>query len=94
MFRAMFLDSEVAQNYKCGSTKQSLPYMFWPCPLLLKQMSWQDQGICYVVNFDELLNSICQEGQIDVFINVFGIDSVVTAYLDSQQMVNNDRQTK
>ena len=42
------------------------------------------EALCFVVIFDELLNSICQEGQRNIIVHYFCWDNVVSHYLESQ----------
>ena len=42
------------------------------------------KAVCYVISFDESLNSICQETHMDVIIRYLFGDKVVSQYLKSQ----------
>lgn len=85
VFRAMFPDSEIARNYKCASTKQAYLACFGLAPYFRDKLIDKIRAAtCYVVSFDESVNSICQEGQMDFLIRYFGTDRVVTEYLDSK----------
>jgi hypothetical protein len=85
VFRTMFPDSVIAKSYKCGSTKQSYLVCHGIAPYFTeKLLNKVREAECYVVSFDESLNSICQEGQMDIIVRYFYGNEVVSQYLDSQ----------
>ena len=85
VFRAMFPDSGIARNFKCASTKVAYLVCFGIAPYFKdKLIDNVRAAVCYVVSFDESLNSICQEGQMDINVRYFSGDKVVSQYLDSQ----------
>ena len=85
VLRAMFTDSDIAKKFKCGSTKLAYLVCFGIAPYFTEQLiNKVRKAVCYVISFDESLNPICQEGQMDVIVRYFYRDKVVSQYLQSQ----------
>ena len=89
LFAEMFLDSEIAKNFQCGSTKVSFVTVCILAPFLhsflLQKISSSPQQ---VVSFDEFLNNSVQKRPMDSLICYFGkdMDRVCTCYVESEFM--------
>ena len=83
----MFLDSEIAKNFQCGSTKVSFVTVCILAPFLhsflLQKISSSPQQ---VVSFDEFLNNSVQKRPMDSLICYCGkdMDRVCTCYMESE----------
>ena len=85
VFRTMFPDSAIAQKFSCSSTKLAYLVTFGIAPYFTEKLVDKIRASkCYVASFDESLNDICQQGQMDINIRYFHRDKVVSQYLDSQ----------
>ena len=87
LFAEMFLDSETAKNFQCGSTKASFVTVYILAPFLhsflLQKISSSPQQ---VVSFDEFLNNSVQKRPMDSLICYCGkdMDRVCTCYMESE----------
>ena len=84
IFKGMFPDSNIAQGMSCGPTKLLYLITFGIAPYL-KQLLIDDlkKAPCYVVLFDESLNTALHQVQMDFSVRCFKDDHVVTGYLSS-----------
>ena len=89
LFAEMFLDSEIAKKFQCGSTKTSFVTVYILAPFLhsflLQKISSSPQQ---VVSFDEFLNNSVQKRPMDSLICYCGkdMDRVCTYYMESEFM--------
>ena len=89
LFQTMFNDSEVAKRFFLSKTKCGYLVNFGLAPyyerLLLDEIL---KAPYYTVLFDETLNKIVQEEQMDIYIRYWSEESIMvkTKYLDSQFM--------
>ena len=87
LFRSMFKDSEVAKSFQLSKTKCSYILNYGLAPyfkdILLKEIKESD---CFGVSFDESMNKVLQEEQMDVQIRYWNetTKQVDTRYIDSQ----------
>ena len=71
LFKNMFPDSQIAQNFQCGRTKCSYLICFvglapYYHNMLLSKL--KEPGTKFVISFDESLNKILQQEQMDMII--------------------------
>ena len=87
VFRKMFPDSQIAERFQCGKTKCSYLINHGIAPhvkqLLLDAVK---RSQLYVVMFDESLNKITQEKQMDVHVRYWEAGQVCSRYLGSEFM--------
>ena len=81
VFRAMFPDSAIAQKMNCGPTKLSYLICFGIAPYFKQQLLKEAQ--CYVISFDESLNTELHEEQMDFLVRYFHKDKVTCRYITS-----------
>ena len=85
LFRKMFWDSNIAQQYSLGKTKQSYLLTFGLAPffkdLLLDTLKLNS---FFTVIFDEAFNEALQKEQMDILVRFWSADRVVTRYLGSK----------
>ena len=84
VFKAMFPDSQIAQQWSCGPTKLSYLITFGIAPyfkeLLFAELT---EAPCFVLSFDESFNQELQKEQMDFVVRYFGQGLVKTRYLTS-----------
>ena len=84
VFRAMFPDSKIAQQWSCGAIKLSYLITFGIAPyfkeLLLAELT---EVPCFVLSFDESFNPELQQEQMDFVVRYFAQGMVKTRYLTS-----------
>ena len=84
VFRTMFPDSKIAQQWSCGATKLSYLITFGIAPhfkeLLLAELT---EAPCFVLSFDESFNPELQQEQMDFVVRYFAQGMVKTRYLTS-----------
>ena len=87
IFQKMFPDSKIAQSFTLGKTKCSYILKFGIAPYVksLLVQSVKDSGD-YVLMFDESLNRITQEKQMDVWVRYWANGKIVSRYLTSEFM--------
>ena len=70
-FKMMFPDSQIAQRFSCGKTKCSYLITHRLALHFLDRMlaSLKDGDVRYVISFDESLNRMQQQEQMDVIIH-------------------------
>jgi len=89
LFQKMFPDSDVAKSFSIGRSKIAYSITHGLAPYfsetLLKYIA---QSPAYVICFDESLNKVTQECQMDLHVRYFDIntDKVVTRYLSSSSL--------
>ena len=84
VFRAMFLDSAIAQKMNCGPTKLSYLICFGIAPYFKQQLLKElKEAQCYVISFDESLNTELHEEQMDFLVRYFHKDKVTCRYITS-----------
>lgn len=87
VFSTMFPDSAIAREFHCGKTKCSYLIRFGLAAYFKRDVlsKVMDTGNVYVVSFDESLNKILQEEQMDLLLRFWDNerDRVVTRYFDS-----------
>ncbi|XP_051238135.1 uncharacterized protein LOC127353140 [Dicentrarchus labrax] len=85
LFSRMFPDSEIARQFRCGSTKAAYLNTFGVAPyfksLLVREISRQ---IGYVMLFDESLNHELQRKQMDLHVCIWDGGKVRTRYVGSE----------
>ncbi len=85
LFTRMFSDSEIAAQYRVGSTKVAYMISYGLAhgfkETLLDTIKDRD---AYSVTFDEAFNKILQEDQMDIHLKFWMTDIVASRYLDSQ----------
>lgn len=85
LFRKMFWDSNIAQQYSLGKTKQSYLLTFGLAPyfkdLLVDTLKLSS---FFTVIFDEAFNDVLQKEQMDILVRFWSADRVVTRYLGSE----------
>lgn len=85
VFGAMFPDSEIAKQFKCSATKCTYIVSLGMAPyfqgLLISDIRKAD---CFLVSFDECLNTVTQEEQMDLVIRIWKDNQVSTRYFGSQ----------
>lgn len=85
VFQDMFSDSPTAMKFSCGEKKCSYLACFGLAPYfvkLLKEKVNKEDG--YVLLFDESLNAITKNKQLDVFVRFWDCGRVATRYWVSQ----------
>ena len=84
IFRAVFPDSNIAQGMSCGPTKLSYLITLGIAPYF-KQLLIYDlkKAPCFVVLFDESLNTALHQEQMDFSVRYFKDDHVVTRCISS-----------
>ena len=84
VFKAMFLDSIIAEHMSCGPTKLSYLISFGIAPyfmdLLLKELK---DAPCFVISFDESFNEELEKEQMDFIVRYFKDGEVKSRYLSS-----------
>ena len=87
LFQKMFPDSEIAKKFSCGETKCSYLIQFGLAPYFKADLASKIQkpGTILVVSFDESLNKVLQEEQMDLLLRFWDVElnRVVTRYYDS-----------
>ena len=88
LFKQMFPDSRIAQNFNCGKTKCSYLVCFGLAPYFHDKLmsNLRQSGVVYAISFDESLNRVLQSEQMDVIIR-FGDNQgnkVCSRYFDSR----------
>ena len=87
LFSHMFPDSAIAREFRCGKTKCTYLIRFGLAPYFKREVlsKVMDTRTVYVVSFDESLNKILQEEQMDLLLRFWDNerDKVVTRYFDS-----------
>ena len=84
VFRAMFPDSAIAQKMNCGPTKLSYLICFGIAPYFKQQLLKElKEPQCYVISFDESLNTELHEEQMDFLVRYFHKDKVTCRYITS-----------
>ena len=78
VFRAMFPDSKIAQQWSCGAITFGIAPYFKE--LLLAEMT---EAPCFVLSFDEFFNPELQQEQMDFVVRYFAQGMVKTRYLTS-----------
>jgi len=83
----MFPDSEITKKFSCGSTKCSYIIRFGLAPFYKEELANKvhQAGTIFVVSFDESLNKVLQEEQMDLLLRFWDneLDRIVTRYFDS-----------
>ena len=88
LFKNMFPDSQIAQSFQCGRTKCAYLICFGIAPyyhnVLLSKL--KEPGTKFVISFDESLNKVLQQEQMDMIIRFWDktTQRVISRYLDSQ----------
>ncbi|CAL4148044.1 unnamed protein product [Meganyctiphanes norvegica] len=87
LFKRMFPDSPIAQKFKCGKTKCSYLIQFGLAVFFREDLSSKilQPGTIFVACFDESLNKVLQEEQMDLYLRFWDseLNKVVTRYFDS-----------
>lgn len=85
VFAAMFRDSEIAKQFQCGATKTAYMTCFGLAPYFYDVLTDEiRRADCYVISFDESLNKVTQEEQMDIVVRYWKNNSVSTRYYGSQ----------
>ena len=96
LFKRMFSDSTIAQNFKCHRTKLTYLVNFGLAPYfsseLLEELNKVDH---FVIMFDESYNSVIKANQMDIHLRFFCdiTDQVRVRYLGSQFLMKGDAKT-
>ena len=81
----MFADSAIAQKMNCGPTKLYYLICFGIAPYLKQQLLNElKEAQCFVISFDESLNTELHEEQVDFVVRYFNKDWVTCRYLTSE----------
>ena len=81
----MFPDSTIAQKMNCGPTKLSYLICFGIAPYFKQQLLNElKEAQCFVISFDESLNTELHEEQMDFVVRYFNKDRVTCRYLTSE----------
>ena len=84
VLRAMFPDSAIAQKMNCGPTKLSYLICFDIAPYFKQQLLNElKEAQCFIISFDESLNTELHEEQMDFVVRYFNKDRVTCRYLTS-----------
>ena len=88
LMKKMFPDSKIVQDFKCAETKTKyiLENGIQVCylDLLLNSVANNAVSNRFVVLFDETLNNNLQQNQLDMYIRIWNIDTVLTRYIHSE----------
>ena len=87
LFKAMFPDSEIAEQFKLSKTKCSYFIKFGIAPVFKTNLTKEiNMSPFYSVSFDESMNSVMQQCQMDVVIRYWNetAGNVETRYHDSK----------
>ena len=88
LFKQMFPDSRIAQNFNCGKTKCSYLMCFGLAPYFHDKLmsNLRQSGVVYAISFDESLNRVLQSAQMDVIIHFWDNqeNKVCNRYFDSR----------
>ena len=85
VFMPMFPDSAIAQKMNCGPTKLSYLICFGIAPYFKqKLLNKLKEAQCFVISFDESLNTELYEEQMDFVVRYFNKDRVTCRYLTSE----------
>ena len=85
VFQDMFPDSATASKFSCGEKKCSYIACFGLAPYFAKLLKEKvEKEDSFVLLFDESLNFITKNKQLDVFIRFWDDNKVVSRYLTSQ----------
>ena len=90
VFKAMFPDSNIAQEMSCGTTKLSYMIIFAIAPYF-KQLLVEDlkKAPCIIVLFDESLHTEFHQRQMEFTVRYLKNDQVMTRYLSSAFLGHN-----
>ena len=81
----MFPDSAIAQKVNCGPTKLSYLICFGIAPYFKQQLLNElKEAQCFIISFDESLNTELHEEQMDFVVRYFNKDRVTCRYLTSE----------
>ena len=86
LFKCMFEDSEIVKKFSVGKTKVPYMIMFGLAPYFKDELTKKLLSCsAFVVCFDEALNRVIQQGQMDIFIRYYDDPSgmVVARYFGS-----------
>jgi hypothetical protein len=85
LFREMFPDSKIAQNFALGETKCAYLICFGLAPYFLSSLTKQLENEIFVILFDETTNHKLQEKQLDFHVRYWDKQSklVKTSYIHS-----------
>ena len=86
-FRAMFPDSGIAKTFTCGATKCAYLTCFGLAPYFHEQLvDMVRSTACYSISFDECMNRISQNEQMDFIIRYWdgNTNKVAVRYLGSE----------
>ena len=85
LFSRMFSDSNIAKSFSLARTKCGYFINFGVAPYLKDLLSIVDTSTFFVVSYDESMNRIFQEEQMDIGLRYFNDDTglVETKYFDS-----------
>ena len=86
-FRAMFPDSGIAKTFTCGATKCAYLSCFGLAPYFHEQLvDMVRSTACYSISFDECINRISQNEQMDFIIRYWdgNTNKVAERYLGSE----------
>ena len=85
VFRTMFPDSAIAQKMNRAPTKLSYLICFGIAPYFKQQLLNElKEAQCFVISFDESLNTELYEEQMDFLVGYFNKDRVTCRYLTSE----------
>ena len=85
LFAAMFPDSQIAQQFKCGESKTAYLATFGIAPHFLSLLKNKVKSeSSYVLLFDESLNEEMQKKQLDIHVRIWDGDCIATNYLTSE----------
>ena len=88
LFKNMFPDRQIAQSFQCGRTKCAYLICFGLAPYYHNMLlsKFKEPGTKFVISFDESLNKVLQQEQMDMTIRFWDktTQRAISRYLDSQ----------
>ena len=88
LFRKMFHDSKIAKDFTCAETKTKYilehGIRVYFQDMLLNSIANNSVSKCFVVLFDETMNIHLQQKQLDMYVRIWDIDTVLTRFIHSE----------
>jgi len=83
LFRLMFCDSSIAEQFKMGDDKARYVTLYGLAPHFIQKLADSVQDKDYVLLFDETLNKKAQQKQLDIHLHFQKETEVATRYYTS-----------
>ena len=80
LFRLMFFDSSIAEQFKIGNDKARYVTVYGLAPHFIQKLTDSVKDKDYVLLFDEALNKIAQQKQLDIHLCFWKGTKVATRY--------------